>query len=91
MSSAEIVANSYCNERGKPGGVLDLSSRGTAGSDYITYVFTCNTQTFQPQQTSFPQITTPKTSMDSAKAKCSDLGFKSGTQEFGKCVLQLSK
>lgn len=26
-----------------------------------------------------------------AKAKCKDLGFKIGTDEFGKCVLQLSK
>lgn len=30
-------------------------------------------------------------SLDDAKAKCKDLGFKSGTDEFGKCVLQLSK
>lgn len=26
-----------------------------------------------------------------AKKKCSDLGFKTGTEQFGKCVLQLSK
>lgn len=26
-----------------------------------------------------------------SKIKCSDLGFKSGTEGFGKCVLQLSK
>jgi len=29
--------------------------------------------------------------IDDAKKKCSDLGFKSGTEGFGKCVLQLSK
>ena len=29
--------------------------------------------------------------IDNAKKKCSDLGFKSGTEGFGKCVLQLSK
>ncbi|MBU3582021.1 hypothetical protein ICN19_08325 [Polynucleobacter sp. AP-Capit-er-40B-B4] len=29
--------------------------------------------------------------MDEAKKKCIDLGFKSGTNEFGKCVLQLTK
>ena len=28
---------------------------------------------------------------DNSKKKCSDLGFKSGTEGFGKCVLQLSK
>jgi formylglycine-generating enzyme required for sulfatase activity len=29
--------------------------------------------------------------LDSAKKKCSELGFKSGTEQYGKCVLQLSK
>ncbi len=29
--------------------------------------------------------------LDSAKKKCVDLGFKSGTEQYGKCVLQLSK
>jgi len=30
-------------------------------------------------------------SLDTAKKKCADLGFKSGTEDFGKCVLKLSK
>lgn len=35
---------------------------------------------------------TPQTnSIDSAKSKCVELGFKAGTEGFGKCVLQLSK
>lgn len=29
--------------------------------------------------------------LDDAKKKCVDLGFKFGTEQFGKCVLQLSK
>jgi hypothetical protein len=29
--------------------------------------------------------------LDSAKQRCAELGFKSGTEGFGKCVLQLSK
>lgn len=29
--------------------------------------------------------------MDQAKAKCLDLGFKSGTESFGQCVLKVSK
>ena len=40
------------------------------------------------------QVATPSNivvSIDDAKNKCNELGFKSGTQEFGKCVLQLSK
>jgi len=31
------------------------------------------------------------TTMDDYKNKCKELGFKAGTEEFGKCVLQLSK
>lgn len=34
---------------------------------------------------------TMKLSIEDAKKKCSDLGFKTGTEGFGKCVLQLSK
>ena len=30
-------------------------------------------------------------SLEVSKVKCSELGFKSGTEAFGKCVLQLSK
>ena len=30
-------------------------------------------------------------SLDAAKVKCVELGFKAGTEQFGKCVLQLSK
>jgi hypothetical protein len=30
-------------------------------------------------------------SLDAAKAKCAELGFKPATEGFGKCVLQLSK
>ena len=29
--------------------------------------------------------------LDAAKTKCDDLGFKQGTEGFGKCVLQLTK
>jgi hypothetical protein len=29
--------------------------------------------------------------MEDAKKKCADLGFKAGTEQFGNCVLKLSK
>lgn len=41
-----------------------------------------------------PAYQAPKSSgvgIDDAKKKCADLGFKSGTETFGNCVLQLSK
>jgi hypothetical protein len=34
---------------------------------------------------------TPAQGIEEAKKKCVDLGFKNGTEGFGKCVLQLSK
>ena len=33
--------------------------------------------------------TTPKVSIDDAKSQCSDIGFKTGTERFGECVLEL--
>jgi hypothetical protein len=42
----------------------------------------------------FPMSKSPQMEsigIDSAKSKCIDLGFKTGTEAFGKCVLQLSK
>ncbi|MBU3582019.1 peptidoglycan DD-metalloendopeptidase family protein [Polynucleobacter sp. AP-Capit-er-40B-B4] len=43
--------------------------------------------------TAIKASTAPKvaTSMEDYKNKCKELGFKSGTEDFGKCVLQLSK
>lgn len=37
-----------------------------------------------------PNVKSPMTLIE-AKEKCGDLGFESGTERFGKCVLQLSK
>ena len=52
-------------------------------------------QSAQPSQApTAPLGGVPQTgsiSMDVAKQKCGELGFKLGTEGFGKCVLQLSK
>ena len=45
-------------------------------------------QTYQP--TTQPKSES-KTDMTSAMSKCSELGFKKGTEKFGDCVLKLSK
>jgi len=37
------------------------------------------------------QQTQPPASLDDAKAKCADLGFKAGTEKFGECVIKLSR
>ena len=38
-----------------------------------------------------PPATSNSISIKDAKSKCSDLGFKTGTEDFGKCVLKLTK
>jgi len=35
--------------------------------------------------------TSTKVSIDDAKAQCSDIGFKAGTEKFGECVMELMK
>jgi hypothetical protein len=38
-----------------------------------------------------PASTNTTDTLSEAKKKCADLGFKAATEDFGKCVLQLSK
>ena len=46
----------------------------------------------QPAPVSGASITNiDRLSLDVSKSKCTELGFKPGTEAFGKCVLQLSK
>ena len=44
-----------------------------------------------PTPTQQPNTTTTGFSIDDAKAKCADLGFKPMTEKFGGCVLRLTK
>ena len=50
-------------------------------------------QARQSPAPSQPVVTTntDRLSLDASKVKCTDLGFKPGTEAHGKCVLQLSK
>lgn len=45
----------------------------------------CETVTFNDPASK----TIPKVSINDAKAQCSDIGFKAGTEKFGDCVLEL--
>ena len=38
-----------------------------------------------------PALPRPTLGLEGAKSKCQDLGFKSGTEDFGRCVLKLSE
>jgi len=47
-----------------------------------------NNAALTPAPTTIPTPST-KVSIDDAKAQCSDIGFKAGTEKFGDCVLEL--
>ena len=91
----ESRAAEICSSRGG----LKISPRytNTAPIGWKFYEFRCNGPapiSSQPQQQIAP---TPQTQnqvgmeIGEAKSKCTDLGFKTGTEAFGKCVLRLSK
>lgn len=47
---------------------------------------------YQDHKQSTPKnLSSHQVGIDEAKSKCKDLGIKSGTEAFGRCVLQLSK
>jgi hypothetical protein len=46
-------------------------------------------QALVPPPTPTPATTTSRISITDAKAQCSDIGFKTGTERFGECVLEL--
>jgi hypothetical protein len=54
----------------------------------FTLVKPLPSQTLQPTIQTKPSI---RIDITDAKAKCLDLGFKSGTEAFGNCVLKISK
>lgn len=62
---------------------------------YLAHRFPCQLQQTSSSQTqqssSQPQANIPSNDLDAAKAKCTELGFKKGSQQFGKCVLEVSK
>lgn len=95
----QMVADSSCRSRGL--GVANIGSRmgpGPLGNTYFR--FTCYStsqvnalRTDTSQSAVFIDAQNPKgnINIDEAKRKCSDLGFRSNSEQFGKCVLQLSK
>lgn len=90
-------ANENCTTRGL-GLARIISTRSAAWGNTI-YQFACYRPEIktlpveQPERTK-QQIREQKPqnfSVEDAKRKCLDLGIKAGTEQYGKCVLQLSK
>jgi hypothetical protein len=85
-SDVTTVASQYCQERRL--GKAEITRQTLNAPSVKHYEFKCMSITYaQPT----PVTPSNNISMDVAKQKCGELGFKSGTEGFGKCVLQLSK
>lgn len=95
------LARNHCRDFGKEAYLERKSDRGFLQSEYDIYYFRCTENTSSvPQRVQAPvpesnyapaTITKPSLSINEASKKCKDLGFDTGTETFGNCVLKLSK
>ena len=85
-------ARNYCQQYGAKPVFIRKQDASFLRSEYDNYYFDCvKDQPYTPPYQPPKVISAPSVSIDTAKDKCSNLGFKVGTESFGKCVLQLSK
>ena len=98
MDNLEAVyptAQAYCGKFGAS--AINLGSDSQYGGFTLHWRFRCEpiekraTDIGMTSKDLINSNDANKLSISDAKTKCSDLGFKSGTEQFGKCVLQLSK
>jgi len=96
LADVKPSMESNCSDWGglRESSIQSIKPRGgLLFTDY--WIYNCNglnspqpkTPAIQPTQI-YPNS---KVDIETAKQKCTELGFKSGTEGFGKCVLQLSK
>jgi hypothetical protein len=88
--AAAQTAQNYCSQYGSEA----INQGQDISGGYRFFTFDCvnpkaKPSTFQPPQPTYQPL--PIVSIDDAKKKCADLGFKAGTEQFGNCVLKLSK
>lgn len=96
FSAAQSAADQSCAARfsDRPKAKITQQSPAPYGNTY--YGFICqkpdmSSPAVSPVMQSSPSLGNAAMSLDDAKKKCIELGQKSGTEAFGKCVLQLSK
>lgn len=90
MSKEETrdLALDLCKTRFDSGSVKLLKREFGGGEDWDIYLCNASKASVSPKKTDDGSM---KTSIDNAKKKCLDRNFKIDTEEFGKCVLKLSK
>jgi hypothetical protein len=88
MSYIDALANAHC---AKYDSTAKFQTKESNIMSTNLYYYSCNKNTSSPQVKNSMQTNVIDTlSLEDAKKKCSDLGFKNGTEGFGKCVLKLS-
>jgi hypothetical protein len=103
ISSEKVnrLANEHCKMYGKQAQLEVREPRAFMVSEYDKYRFRCiekpNTtpSIFQlpvpPKFDSRAPVQKQSMSIEDASQKCLDIGFKSGTETFGSCVLKLTR
>lgn len=88
MSKEETrdLALELCNTRFNSGSVSLLKRTFGGGEDWDYYLCNAAKATVSPKRNE-----NLDSSLNDARQKCTDRGLKTGTEEFGKCVLKLSK
>jgi hypothetical protein len=85
-------ARNYCRQF-NANAILKSKKEGClffCGTEYNYYQFDCvKERQFAPSYQVPSAPSKPPVSVDEAKDKCTNLGFKTGTESYGKCVLQL--
>ncbi len=96
VNSVMETAKTYCAQYGARASLrnkIEGSMSPFSKSEYDYYYFDCNKE--QPKaQASYPSTpmpVTPKVPIEAAREKCLSLGIKDSTEEFGKCVLLISR
>ena len=89
--NAKSSMESQCADFGglNESSIKALSPRGFA--EYWSYQCNGLKQKAIPTQAPSQSNIENRVDVNSAKVKCTEIGFKSGTEGFGKCVLQLTK
>lgn len=85
------TANASCARRGLGSATISGPTPTVLSFGNTFYSFTCARRTFAPVATPQPLSTNKGIDIDSAKEKCRDLGFKVGTENYGNCILKLTK
>ena len=88
---AKDKATSFCGTTGKKIEFIEEKREGVAGLTLLSSIISFKCVVDSKQDSSANSATTVKNTMDEAKKQCVDLGFKTGTESFGQCVLKLTK